>query len=623
LNSTEKIALITPPFTQLSSPYPAVPFLSGTLDHYGIKNTAIDLSQETAIKFFSKKGLTSLFDEIEKGIKKNIIRKSSYLNKIIKNKHDYIDMIDPVIKFLQGKNDPLSYRIMTRDLLPEGKRFEILDYFEFDGFAIVDGARYIATLFIDDIFDIAVSTVVPYFGLNSYGPRLERALPEFKTIKKIIGENDLITRIMTKILSTYDFSKTDLVAITIPFPGNLLSSLKISQWLKRHFPEIKIAAGGGYVNTELGHIQEKGIFDYFDYICFDDGELPLIKIIESLDGKDESDLVRTMKRHEGKIVFIDKSNTNPAIATSVPGYANLGLDSYITLKETTNPMHNLWSEKGFLKLRFAKGCYHHKCAFCDTGLDYINCYMPVGIDEIIMQITALIDQTGISSFHFVDEAMPPSSVRKFCLEIIRRKINITWWGNIRFERNFDGKLCKLMAQAGCIAVTGGLETANNRLLKLMEKGVTVEQAIKICDNFSYARILVHAYLIAGFPTETAGDAVNSLEIIRQMFKNNVINSAYYHRFALTVHSPIFRNPEKYSIRIKLTKMNTFANNDVEYSESNQSGIDAIESGLNKAVFNYNAGLCLDDDVNSWFKMNFDIDVPEDFVSGVLADHNPK
>ena len=86
-------------------------------------------------------------------------------------------------------------------------------------------------------------------------------------------------------------------------------------------------------------------------------------------------------------------------------------------------------------------------------------------------VEELIDQTGVRGFHLVDEAAPPRLLREFSLELIRRKINISWWGNIRFERTFTPDLCQLLAAAGMVAVTGGLEVASDRLLELIDGGI--------------------------------------------------------------------------------------------------------------------------------------------------------
>ena len=167
-----------------------------------------------------------------------------------------------------------------------------------------------------------------------------------------------------------------------------------------------------------------------------------------------------------------------------------------------------------------------------------------------------------------DEAMPPALVSALCDEIIRRGIEVEWWGNVRFDAAFTTALARKMAKAGCIAVTGGLECANDRLLALMNKGITLASAEKALRAFRAARIFVHAYLMYDFPTETKAEQRGAERYVKSLAKRGLIQSCYWHRFALTVHSPIAREPEKYGIIVKPLKSN-FARNELEYVRKNR------------------------------------------------------
>ena len=98
------ILLITPPFTQLNTPYPATAYLKGFLNTKNISSYQCDLGIEVIVNVFSKDGLTKLFQQI----KKNQDQKSENATRIIALKQDYIQTIDAVILFLQGKNPTLS-----------------------------------------------------------------------------------------------------------------------------------------------------------------------------------------------------------------------------------------------------------------------------------------------------------------------------------------------------------------------------------------------------------------------------------------------------------------------------------------------------------------------------------
>jgi hypothetical protein len=180
-------------------------------------------------------------------------------------------------------------------------------------------------------------------------------------------------------------------------------------------------------------------------------------------------------------------------------------------------------------------------------------------------------------------------------------VAISWWGNIRFEKSFTPELCQLLADSGCIAISGGLEVASDRLLALMKKGVSVEQVARVTKAFSDAGILVHAYLMYGFPTQTVQDTVDALEYVRQLFAAGCIQSGFFHRFACTVHSPVGLEPGgiRRHAAVPLPPV-SFAKNDVGFIDPVGVDHDSLGKALNKALYNYMHGIGLDEDVRSWF-----------------------
>ncbi|MCX7145665.1 MAG: radical SAM protein [Sulfuritalea sp.] len=267
----------------------------------------------------------------------------------------------------------------------------------------------------------------------------------------------------------------------------------------------------------------------------------------------------------------------------------------------------------------AHGCYWKKCSFCDVSLDYISRYEAVAATTLVDRIETIIAETGQTGFHFVDEAAPPKALKALAAELQRRQRAISWWGNIRFEKSFTPELCAELADSGCIAVSGGLEVASDRLLKLMQKGVSVEQVAKVTHAFTDAGILVHAYLMYGFPTQTVQDTVDALEYVRQLFAAGCIQSGFFHRFACTVHSPVGLHPEQYGVRLKPLPPISFAKNDVGFIDPSGVDHDALGIALNKALYNYMHGLGLDEDVRSWFSGRVPrSQVPRHFIERALG-----
>lgn len=600
-----KVLLVTPPLTQVNTPYPATAYLKGFLQSKGYQVSQADLGIELVNRLFTKETLELIFNEAGR----NITGKTSHnARQILAQKETYINIVDSVMRFLRNSDPTLAIRICNECFLPQASRFKSMADLDwaFGSMGLTDKARHLATLYIEDITDFIHETISPYFELGRYAEHLSLYAPEFGPLEKVLAKPvNLVDNLLLSILEDKIISfKPDIVGFSIPFPGNLYGALKCSQFLKLRFPEIKITWGGGYINTELRQLTDSKVFDYTDYIVFDDGELPMWRLLEVFEQKREpEELIRTKYRNSSETIESAGWNDTSRIPfneTGTPDFTDLPLHQYISLIETANPMHKLWSDGRWNKLTLAHGCYWAKCAFCDTSLPYISCYEAGQATILADRMEAVMQQTGTSGFHFVDEAAPPKILRELSLEIIKRKLTVSWWTNIRFEKAFNHELTDLMAKSGCIAVSGGIEVASNRLLHLMNKGVTIEQAAQASNNLTNAGIMVHAYLMYGFPTETIQETIDSLEIVRQMFNEGLIQSAFWHRYAMTVHSPSGMAPENFGAKHIKNQPGSFANNEIPFTDSQHIDLEILGEGLRKATYNYMHGLCLDWSVQKWF-----------------------
>lgn len=546
-----RILLITPPLTQLNTPYPATAYLKGLFVAQGHEVRQLDLGIEVADRVLSKSFLQSIGLERE------------------------AKLIEPVKRFLRGQDDTLGPRIANRSLLPEGKRFEQLDEdnleWSFGVSGTTDKAQHLATLFVEDIADYIREHVDPHFDLVRYAEYLSNDAPTFIPLyEELQREPSPIDRLMLSILeekiSIFKFQFTiDRVCLTIPFPGCLYGALRCGQWLKAN-TKATIELGGGFPNTEWRQLDEPRIYEFCDEVVVDG---------------------------------------HPEAIDHCPDFGDLPLDKYLSMSEMTNPMHRLWSQGRWNKMVMAQGCYWHRCAFCDTSLPYIGDYRAPKASTVVDRMERIVEQTGRTGFHFVDEALPPKLLGEVAEEILRRGLTVSFWGNIRFERAYTAELCDLLAEAGMVAVSGGLEVASDRLLKLMDKGVTIQQTVQACRHLRDAGIMVHTYLMYGFPTETLQETVDALETVRRMFDEGIVQSAFWHRYAMTCHSPSGMHPEAFGARRLTLAPNPFCNNEVDWEpldggQQFDYDIDAVGAALRMATYNYMNGLGLDQPVRSWF-----------------------
>lgn len=563
----------------------------------------MDLGIDVILKLFSKGGLQKVFSkEID------LQNASENTQRIYALREEYLKTIDQVIPFLQGKSPTLARQICSMNFLPEASRFNQLDdmEFAFGNMGLQDKAKHLTTLYLEDISDYIVENIDSDFGFSRYAERLGKSANSFDELySKLSGKETFIDDFTLTILQEkIESVQPKLVCFSIPFPGNLYSAFRCAQLIKKNFPNIKIAMGGGFPNTELREIKDQRVFEFFDFITLDDGELPLELLCENIlhaEPNEEPQYKRTFLLENQEVVYKNNSKRHDFKQADIgtPDYTDLKLDQYISVIEIANPMHSLWSDGRWNKLTMAHGCYWGKCTFCDISLDYIKIYEPISAKILVDRMEELIKTTGETGFHFVDEAAPPALMREVALEILRRNLVVTWWTNIRFEKSFTRDLCYLLKLSGCVAVSGGLEVASDRLLKLIDKGISVEQVAKVTRNFTEAGIMIHAYLMYGYPTQTIQETIDSMEMIRQLFEMGILQSGFWHQFAMTAHSPVGLNPEEFGVT-PIKQEILFANNDIDFTDKTGINHDKFSSGLKKSLFNYMHGINFELPLQEWF-----------------------
>ncbi|RYY81654.1 MAG: radical SAM protein, partial [Chitinophagaceae bacterium] len=390
------VLLITPPFTQLNTPYPATAYLKGFLNTKGIAAFQCDLGIEATLRIFCKTGLIQLFEEVIKSGKEL----SENAARMLTLRDDYTSSIDDVIAFLQGKRPTLAHRIAGRGFLPEASRFAQLDDLQwaFGSMGTQDRAKHIATLYLEDLSDLIQETVDEHFGFSRYAERLGRSANSFDDLHEaLLQPLSYVDRILVDLLEEkIKAAQPRLVALSVPFPGNLYTSLRCGQWIKKNYPSLPVVMGGGFANTELRSLSDPRVFDYYDYITLDDGEAPIEQLIALIEGRVEKDgLKRTFTREGGTVVFYNNASCTDYRQGQVgtPDYSDFLLDRYISAIEVVNPMHSLWSDGRWNKLTMAHGCYWGKCTFCDISLDYIKNYEPLTAGLLVDRMEELIAQT--------------------------------------------------------------------------------------------------------------------------------------------------------------------------------------------------------------------------------------
>ncbi len=289
LLSIMKILLITPPLLQPNTPYAAAPLLAAWLNSVGHEAVQADLSLELLLRLFSREGIETLTRELE--IPPDAAK-------------PYLQTIDEVVAFLQGGNPAAAEQLAMRGYLPEGEHLatayaqeEQLGW-NFRGLDHFDRARHLASLYLDDIADVATE-LDPNFGFSRYAEQLAASLSSFGTLRDELENADSIffQWLEESTDSILQQHRPEMVALTVPFPGCLVGALVIARRIKQTCTGVKIVLGGGFANTELRELKDPAIFDYVDFITLDSGFLPLQRLADG--GKP----VRTFSRIDGEVVF--------------------------------------------------------------------------------------------------------------------------------------------------------------------------------------------------------------------------------------------------------------------------------------------------------------------------------
>lgn len=607
-----RVLSLIPPMTQLNTPYPSTAYLTGFLRSRGVPAEQEDLALALVLELFSAQGLQEILAAVRT---LPAARRTEPVEFFERHFGEYAATVEPAIAFLQGRDATLAHRIVGRRFLPEGPRFRSLDVYvdeaggdplawAFGALGLQDRARHLATLYLNDLADVLRDAVDERFEFVRYAEQLAQSQPAFDALADALAaEPNLVDRTLQQLTQqALQRHAPQVVLLSAPFPGNVYAAFRIAQAVKAHDPSIVTVLGGGFVNTELRELAEPRVFDFFDFVTLDAGERPLLALLEHLQGRrSRQRLVRTFVREDGAVRYLNLVEPDiPFEEVGTPTWDGLPLQRYLSLLDMLNPMNRLWSDGRWNKLTVAHGCYWKKCSFCDVSLDYISRYEAASASTLVDRIEAIVQETGQTGFHFVDEAAPPKALRALAAELQRRNLRISWWGNVRFEKTFTPQLCEELADSGCIAISGGLEVASDRLLKLMKKGVSVEQVARVTRGFTDAGILVHAYLMYGFPTQTVQDTVDALEYVRQLFEQGCIQSGFFHRFACTVHSPVGQRPEDYGVTLLPLPPVSFAKNDVGFVDPTGVDHDELGRALKKAIYNFMHGIGLEHDVRSWF-----------------------
>lgn len=654
------VKIIQPPLVQLNTPYPSgaylVSFFNQLLKKKNIQGTATwnDLSTELFHSIFSRKGLNLIFDKTHsKALKladhferEGDDNSAFQLRRFVSESNLWCEWIDKIVSVVcsNGKisGREFSHEFVRSAHVPRGNRIEqYLSRLNRD--VGVDDCQILSSLALADISDYITMVYDKNFALIRYAESLASSTSRFEDVEKELNSPVLEDFVKSLVLSEIgNISHETLICISIPFPGNFVAALYIAKMLKEMYGQkILTAFGGGYVNTELRTVKEKRLFNYCDFISYDKGYGSYLNLFEGAESL--SDIKTKLKGNQiYKIKYLYGDNIvepldssaeyekaeKDVVRTLIPDFTSIDFTKSPRLADSNNPMHRIWNDGTWIKVYMAYGCYWHRCAFCDTSLDYVKNYCGTNISALYDGIYEQCKKAGVYGLHFVDEACPPVGLQEFALKNISKAKNdtsLTYWGNIRFEKTFSRDLADLLAFGGFTAVSGGIEIATGNGLDSINKGTDMENIVSACCAFKEAGILVHSYMIFGFWNQKEQDLINSMETLRQMFEAGLLDSAFWHKFSLTLHSTVYRkwlegkHPDLKPIK---KSEGQFAENDIRFEGQEKS--EKYSAPLNTALGMWMNGEKLKKNVESFFPFKMPKPtIPANYVDQLIQKYESK
>ncbi len=326
-----------------------------------------------------------------------------------------------------------------------------------------------------------------------------------------------------------------VIGLSINATSQIVAGLTLAKLIKETMPDTRVVIGGNFFTRVVDALLDKPqFFDLFcDALVYEEGEGPFNQFIRAVKlGMATWALVPNILYKVGDTVKKNAAGCyKPLNEIAEPVLDGLDLGAYL-------------APEIVIPIQASRGCYWKKCTFCDH--DFGANFNIKGIDKLIAEIKVLREKYGIRHFEFIDEAISPLYLRKMCQAFIENDLDIRFFMYARTERGFSQELLDLAYRAGCRMILWGVESGNQRIMKLIDKGVPLDESrFDPLRRANQAGIWNFCFVFFGFPTETAEEALDTVHMI--MDHKDIINSYGLSHFTLGKHTRLRAEPEKYAI----------------------------------------------------------------------------
>lgn len=492
----DELLLIFPPVSDaLFFPYLSLPYLTSYLKKYNRSVKQFDMNLELSKQLLSKSSLHSIL---------NSYKKEKNLNDVFVKKFIY--------NFLENYN--ITESILNKS--PLNKNYKNIQ-------------KDFSITYLKNMLNIILDNSVIKENHNS--------IKDIVNISRNKIKDEFVTKKMLDILKKQILlSKPKVIGFSVPFFSQLLPTLIMCNYIKKHWPFIKIILGGPQIYLWNKHLNQQPDFSKtVDYLGIGDGEETLLQLIKFLNHEVSStdtipNLIVTKNKKQSQIVHYIKIDDLPT-----PDFEGLTLNSYII-------------QKPQLALTTCVGCYWGKCAFCSYGnkSKFQNNYQQKSYRTIANQCISLYEKHNITHINFVDENTNLKLVLKAMESLQEEGYNFTYSTRNRMEKRLlNLEYCYKLRNSGCTQMSIGYETNSQRILDLMNKGVKSEDYQTIIDNLFDNGIEMRFSVMTNFPGETKEEHENSISFLEK--NKNKIEIDIVQTLSIENKTFISENPEDFGV----------------------------------------------------------------------------
>ncbi len=518
-----KSALIFPPQWFPSQPYLALPTLKAFLENKGHEVDQFDFNIESYEIFLSREYLTHCVEIIRtrldkpahtteeqevQSVYRQILSDAEYLESIFSEVRDAVDVL---------RNEELFFQFPLYK-----KAFTTLKI----AMKLISFAHHPSRIDLDSFFMQGTP---------------EENLEGIVSATQDTVRNPFLGLYQDHLLKKVNWNAYGLVGISIIHVGQVIPGLTLARILRKKHPHLHIVIGGSVFARHQDILEDKKVLfeEYFHSIILSEGEEPLDKLIVSLKENQSLNTVPNLIHLEnGQIIRNPKSDSLPYDLLARPTFDGLDLDKYLM----PYPV---------LPYMASRGCYWGKCTFCTHSFIYDSYYRKENEERVAEDLDYLGKRYHTKYFTFSDEAISPNAFRRMSKAIMSQGVEMRALGMLKFESgNVETpELFEEMHEAGFIMLFFGLESANDRILKLIDKGCDQATEKLVLKNSSDAGIWNHLYLFFGFPTEERFEAEDTIRftVDNSELGTGIIHSVGQSTFALEKDSAIYHNPSKFKI----------------------------------------------------------------------------